>query len=76
MQYGLLYSPINTHGFPVSAMLDTGVTQSFVNCKLAEKLPATVQMMKPLTIMLPMEKTLVSTIAINLDILIDNFIYI
>ena len=56
-------------------MLNTGAMWLFVSHKLAEKLPATIQTMKPLTIMLPSRKTLVTTIAINLDILIDDFIY-
>ena len=54
-------------------MLDTGAIWLFVGCKLAEKLPATVQTMKPPTAILPMGKTLVSTTAINLDMLIDEF---
>ena len=42
-------------------MLNTGPTWSFVSHKLAEKLQVTVQPMKPLTITLPIGKTLVST---------------
>ena len=64
MQCGLLYLPIHIQGFTVPAMLDTGVTQSFVNHKLAEKLPATIQPITPLTITLPTGKTLVATLAI------------
>ena len=57
------------------AILDTGAKQSFVSRKLAEKLPATVQTMKPLSITLPTGKMLGATSAIKLDILIDDFIY-
>ena len=57
------------------AMLDTGTMQSFVNHKLAAKLPATAQTTMPLTITLQMGKTLVATAAIQLDIFVDNFIY-
>ena len=74
MQRGLLYLPIHTHGFSVPAILDTGAMQSFTSCKLAEKLPATVQTMMPLTTMLPTGKTLVATSTIKLDMLIDDFI--
>ena len=56
-------------------MLDTGITWSFVSCKLAAKLPAIVQTMMPLTVTLPMGKKKVATSAIQLDILIDNFVY-
>ena len=76
MQHGLVYIPVHTHRFAVPAMLDTGTMQLFVSCKLAEKLPATVQTTMPLTVILPMGKMLVATLAIQLDILIDDFIYI
>ena len=56
-------------------MLDTGTTQLFVSYKLAAKLPATAQTTMPLTITLLMEKTLVATAAIQLDIFVDDFIY-
>ena len=75
MQYGLFYLLIKTHGFSVSAILDTGTTQSFFSYKLAVKLPATIQTMVPLPATLPMGKILVATMAINLDILIDDFVY-
>ena len=75
MQHGLLYLYIYAHGFSVPEMLDTGSMQSFVSCKLAVKLPAIVQTMMPLTIILPTGKTMVATSAIQLDILIDDFIY-
>ena len=61
MQNGLFYSLINTHGFTASEILDTGAMQSFVNCKLAKKLPVTIQPMIPLTVILPMGKALVAT---------------
>ena len=57
-------------------MLDTGAMQSFIGCKLAEKLPATVQNLKPLIVMVPIGKIMVATMVIDLDMLIDNFIYI
>ena len=41
MQGGLLYLPINTYGFAVPPMLDTGTTWSFVIYKLAGKLAIT-----------------------------------
>ena len=75
MQHGLLYLSIHTLGFAVPAMLDTGIAQLFVSCKLAAKLPATVQTTMPLIVILPMGKTMVVTLAVRLDILIDNFIY-
>ena len=56
-------------------MLDTGTMRMFVSHKLAAKLPATIQNTMPLTVMLPMGKTMVATSAIQLDILIDDFIY-
>ena len=56
-------------------MLDTGAMQLFVNQKLAAKLLATIQTTTPLIVMLPMGKTMVATLAIQLDMLIDNFIY-
>ena len=55
-------------------MLDTGAMRSFVSCKLAANLPATTQTTMPLTVMLPMEKTMVATLSIQLDIVIDDFI--
>ena len=75
MQRGLLYLSIHTHGFTVPEMLDMGTMWSFVSYKLAAKLPAIVQTMMPLTVILPMGKTRVATSAIQLDMLIDNFIY-
>ena len=75
MQRGLLYLPIHTNGFAVPAMIDTGATRLFVSRKLAAKLPANVQPMTLLTIILPMGKTLVAMLAIQLDIYIDNIIY-
>ena len=75
MQCGLLYLYFYTHGFVVPAMLDTGAKWSFVSCKLAAKLPAIVQTTMPLTIVLPMGKTMVTTSAIKLDMLIDDFVY-
>ena len=66
MQRGLLYLPIHTYGFAVPAMLDTGVTWLFVSYKLAVKLPATIQPMMPLTVMLTMGKTLVAHQLYNL----------
>ena len=74
MQHGLLYLPVHTHGFAVLTMLDTGIMQSFVSHKLAAKLPATVQTTMPLTVTLPMGKTMVATLAIQLDMLIADFI--
>ena len=56
-------------------MLDTSAMQSFRSYKLAAKLPDIVQTMMPLTVMLPMGKTMVAITAIQFDILIDNFIY-
>ena len=53
-------------------MLDTGATWSFVSRKLAAKLPATIQTTTPLTVMLPMGKKMVATLAIQLDMLIDD----
>ena len=67
---------MHTHRFAVPARLDTGATRSFFSCKLAEKLPAIVQTTMPLTVMLPTGKTMVATSAIQLDMLIDDFIYI
>ena len=75
MQHGLLYLSVYTHGFAVPAMLDTGATRSFVSRKLAAQLPATVQTMAPLTVMLPTGKMMTTTSAIQLDMLIDDFIY-
>ena len=73
MQHCLLYLSVHTHGFAVPAMLDTVAMQPFVSCKLAAKLPATIQTTMPLTVILPMGKTMVATSAIQLDILIDDF---
>ena len=56
-------------------MLNTGTMWSFVSCKSAAKLPAIVQTTMPLTVMLSTLKTIVATSAIQLDILIDNFVY-
>ena len=56
-------------------MLDTGATQSFMSGKLAAKLSAIVQTIMPLTIMLAMRKTMLATKAIQLDMLLGNFIY-
>ena len=56
-------------------MLTTGATQSFVSNKLPVKLPATIQTTIPLPVILPTGKTMVATSAIQLDILIDDFIY-
>ena len=61
IQKGLLYLPVSTHGFTVSANLDTGAMLSFSSCKLARELPETIQDKIPLTIMLFMGKTLVNT---------------
>ena len=61
MQFRPLYLPISTHGFAVSAMLDIDATQSFVSYKLAEKLPVTIQAMIPLTVIMPIGKTLIAT---------------
>ena len=75
MERALLYLSVHTHGFAVPAMLDTGTTWLFISWKLAAKLPATVQTTMPLTVMLPMGKIMVATLAIQLDMLIDDFIY-
>ena len=75
MQYGLLYLTVQTHGFTVPAMLDTGAMQSFVSHKLAAKLLITIQTTMLWTIVLLTGKTMVTTLAIQLDIFIDNFIY-
>ena len=75
MQCGLLYLSVHTHGFVVPAMLDICAMWSFMSCKLAAKLSAIVQTMTPITIILPMVKTMVATSAIQLDMLINNFIY-
>ena len=56
-------------------MLDKGAMWPFVSHKLAAKLPATVQITTPLTIILLMGKTMVATLAIQLDLLFNNFIY-
>ena len=56
-------------------MLDTGAMLLFVSHKLAKKLPATIQMMKSLTTMLPMGMTLVAIMAIDLNMLINDYIY-
>ena len=75
MQRDLLYLSIYTHIFVVLAMLDKGAMWSFTSHKLVAKLLAIVQTMMPLTVILPMGKAMVATSAIQLDILIDNFIY-
>ena len=56
-------------------MLDTGATWSFVSRKLAAQLPATVQTTSPLTVTLPTGKIMTMTSAIQLDMLINDFIY-
>ena len=76
MQHGLLYSSVHTHGFVVPEIFDTGATWSFVSHKLVAKLPTTLQTTTPLTIILPTTKTLVATLAIQLDMLSVIFIYI
>ena len=70
IQRCLLCLPIHTHGFAVPEILDTGAMRLFVSCKLAAKLPATVQPTTPLTIVLPMGKTLIATLAIQLYVMI------
>ena len=75
MQHGLLYLSVYTHGFAVPAMLDMGAMRSFVSRKLAAQLLATVQTMAPLTVTLPTGKMMTTISAIQLDMLIDNFIY-
>ena len=75
MQHGLLYLFVYTHRFAVPAMLDIGATCSFVSHKLAAQLPATVQTTAPLTVMLPTGKMMTTTSAIQLDMLIDDFIF-
>ena len=57
-------------------MLGKGATRLFVSCKLAAKLPATVYTTMPLIVMLHMGKTMAATSAIQLDMLINDFIYI
>ena len=76
MHRGLLYLSVHAHGFVVPAMLDTSTTWSFVSSKLAARLLATIQTTMPLTVMLPTGKTMVAKLAIQLDMLIDDFIYI
>ena len=75
MQCGLLYFPVYTHGFAVLVMLDMGTMQLFVSHKLAVKLPAIVQFTKPLTVILLTGIILLAILAIQLDMLIDNFAY-
>ena len=75
MQHGLLYLTVHTHGFTVPAMLDTGAMQLFVSHKLAAMLLATVQTTTPLTVALLMGKKMVATLAIQLDMLVSDFIY-
>ena len=75
MQRGLLYLSIHTHRFAVPEILDTGATRSFLCHKLAAKLPAVLETMMPLAVTLPIGKTMIATSAIQLDMLIDNFIY-
>ena len=74
MQCGLLYLPVHMKGFTVPEILHIGAIHSFVNCKLVVKLPATVQTTMPLIVILPIEGILVATPAIQLDILIIDFI--
>ena len=76
MQHGLLYLPIHTHGFAVPAIFDAGAMQLFLSCKLAAKLSVTIQTTMLLTVTLPIGKMLVVTLAIQLDMFFDNFIYI
>ena len=57
-------------------MLDKGSMQLFVSHNLAGELPAIVQTTTPLTIILPTGKILVAISAIQLDVLIDDFIYV
>ena len=61
MQCGLLYLSVYTHGFAVPVMLDTGTTRLFISHKLAANLLATIQTTMPLTVTLPMGKTMVAT---------------
>ena len=56
-------------------MLDTGVMWSFVSYKLAAKLLATVQTIMPLIIILLTREILVTTSVIQLDMLINDSIY-
>ena len=57
-------------------MLDISATQSFVSCKLAVKLPAIVQTTMPPIVTLPTGKTMIAKTAIQVDMLINNFICI
>ena len=61
MQHGLLYLPVHTHGVEVPAMLGIGPMQFFVSHKLASKLPDTIHTTTPLTVALPIGKTMVAT---------------
>ena len=67
MQHGLLYLLIHAHRFTVPEILGTGATWSFISHKLPTKLPATIQITIPLTVMLPKGKILVATLANQLD---------
>ena len=61
MQRGLLYLSVQTHGFTVPEILDTGAMRSFISWKLAVKLPDTVLTTMPLIVTLPTGKTMVAT---------------
>ena len=76
MQHGLLYQSVHTYRFAVPAMLDAGATRLFVSHKLAEKLPATIKITTLLTVALHIGKKMFVILAIQLDMLIDDFIYI
>ena len=76
MQCGPFYLPIHTHGFAVPAIFDAGAMQLFISGKLAAKLSVTIQTTMLLTIILPIGKMLVVTLAIQLDMFFNNFIYI
>ena len=58
------------------AIFDVGAMQLFVSCKLAANLSVTIQTTMLLTVTLPIGKMLVVTLAIQLDMFFDNFIYI
>ena len=49
---------ISTHEFIMLVMLDVGAMWSFVSCKLAEKLPVTIQDKTHLNVILPMVKNI------------------
>ena len=61
IQCSLMYLLISTHEFTMLSMLDISAMQLFVSCKLAEKLPVTVQDMTPLNIIFIIAKTLFTT---------------